>query len=282
MVEENILENNTQEFNTDNPFANYQLNKEEFFQEEDNYLKGKIEYTQNKIETKKEIFKEKEKNNSIVENINKNPPLIEDKKQNNLGGLKNMGDDSLKTGSNIILGINEYQGVETPIYLQPLDRMRHLYVIGQTGTGKTTLLKNMIVQDIKNGDGVCFIDPHGSDIEDILANIPPERHDDVIYFDPAYLDRPMGLNMLEYDPRYPEQKSFVVNEMLAIFEKLFDMKKSGSGGPMFEMYFRNAVLLTIDNPEDKATLLDVVRVLSDKEYRKQKLEKSTNVTVNQF
>ena len=282
VVEENILENNTQEFNTDNPFANYQLNKEEFFQEEDNYLKGKIEYTQNKIETKKEIFKEKEKNNSIVENINKNPPLIEDKKQNNLGGLKNMGDDSLKTGSNIILGINEYQGVETPIYLQPLDRMRHLYVIGQTGTGKTTLLKNMIVQDIKNGDGVCFIDPHGSDIEDILANIPPERHDDVIYFDPAYLDRPMGLNMLEYDPRYPEQKSFVVNEMLAIFEKLFDMKKSGSGGPMFEMYFRNAVLLTIDNPEDKATLLDVVRVLSDKEYRKQKLEKSTNVTVNQF
>ena len=264
-----------------NPFANYQLNKEEFFQEEDNYLRGKIESTQNDVEVKEEDFKET-KESYLPENFNKNSTAVKEEEKNNLGGLKNMGDDSLNTGENIILGINEYQGVETPIYLQPLDRMRHLYVIGQTGTGKTTLLKNMIVQDIKNGDGVCFIDPHGSDIEDILAQIPPERYNDVIYFDPAYLDRPMGLNMLEYDPRYPEQKSFVVNEMLAIFEKLFDMKKSGSGGPMFEMYFRNAVLLTIDNPEDKATLLDVVRVLSDKEYRKQKLEKSTNVTVNQF
>jgi hypothetical protein len=191
-----------------------------------------------------------------------------------------MGDDSFKEGKNIILGVNEYQGEETPIYFKPLDRMRHMYVIGQTGTGKTTLLKNMIVQDIKNGDGVCFIDPHGSDIEDILAQIPPERQDDVIYFDPAYLERPMGLNMLEYDARYPEQKSFVVNELLAIFNKLFDMKTSG--GPMFEMYFRNAVLLTIDDPKDEATLLDVVRVLSDKEYRDAKLKKSTNITVNQF
>jgi Cdc6-like AAA superfamily ATPase len=228
----------------------------------------------------KEIIKEEEKK---LNNIQKKETLEnENQKVNtsNLGGLKNMGDDSFKNEKSIILGINEYQGEETPIYFKPLDRMRHMYVIGQTGTGKTTLLKNMIVQDIKNGDGVCFIDPHGSDIEDILAQIPPERHDDVIYFDPAYLERPMGLNMLEYDARYPEQKSFVVNELLAIFNKLFDMKTSG--GPMFEMYFRNAVLLTIDDPKDEATLLDVVRVLSDKEYRASKLKKSTNVTVNQF
>ena len=101
------------------------------------------------------------------------------------------------------------------------DRLRHFYVIGQTGTGKTTILKKMIAQDIMNGDGCCFIDPHGSDIQDILSYIPEHRIDDVIYFDPAYTARPMGLNMLEYDPAYPEQKSFVVDEMLGIFNKLF-------------------------------------------------------------
>jgi hypothetical protein len=83
---------------------------------------------------------------------------------------------------------------------------------------------NMITQDIRNGDGCCYIDPHGTDIQTILSRIPKERIDDVIYFDPAYTARPMGLNMLEYDPRYPEQKTFVVNELMGIFNKLFDMK----------------------------------------------------------
>ncbi|MEK9166608.1 MAG: hypothetical protein AAB846_02640, partial [Patescibacteria group bacterium] len=114
------------------------------------------------------------------------------------------------------LGINEDRGKETAIYLTPEDRLRHFYAIGQTGTGKTTLLKNMAVQDILQGEGICFIDPHGSDIEEILALVPPGRAEDVIYFDPAYTTRPMGLNMLEYDPRFPEQKTFVVNEMLSI------------------------------------------------------------------
>ena len=82
----------------------------------------------------------------------------------------------------------------------------------------------MAIQDIKNGNGVCFIDPHGNDLQDILANIPANRINDVIYFDPAYTARPMGLNMLEYDPKYPEQKTFVVNELMGIFNKLFDMK----------------------------------------------------------
>ncbi len=99
-----------------------------------------------------------------------------------------------------LLGINSDRGRETSIYMTPEDRLRHFYVIGQTGTGKTTLLKNMILQDMQRGDGVCFIDPHGSDVEDILAIVPPERYGDVIYFDPAYTARPMALNMLEYDP----------------------------------------------------------------------------------
>jgi hypothetical protein len=180
----------------------------------------------------------------------------------------------------ILMGQNEHRGVETPIYLTPEDRLRHMYVIGQTGTGKTTLLTNMIVQDIKNGDGCCFIDPHGSDVQYILGNIPPERYEDVIYFDPAYTARPMALNMLEYDSNYPEQKTFVVNELLGIFNKLFDMKTAG--GPMFEQYFRNSVLLVMEDPESGNTLLDVSRVLADENYRRLKLSRCRNPIVKQY
>jgi hypothetical protein len=179
-----------------------------------------------------------------------------------------------------LLGVNSDRGRDTKIFMTDDDRLRHFYVIGQTGTGKTTLLKNMILQDMQRGDGVCFIDPHGSDVEDILALVPPERYEDVIYFDPAYTARPMALNMLEYDVRFPEQKTFVVNEMLSIFNKLFDMKVAG--GPMFEQYFRNAVLLTIDDPTSGNTLVDVSRVLSNKAFREAKLLKCTNPLVVQF
>ncbi len=179
-----------------------------------------------------------------------------------------------------LLGTNTYHNMESNIYIGPEDRLRHFYVIGQTGTGKTGLLMNMIAQDIQNGEGVCYIDPHGSDIQTVLANIPRERYEDVIYFDPANMEYPMGLNMLEYDANHPEQKTFVVNEMLSIFNKLFDMKTSG--GPMFEQYFRNAVLLVIDDPADKGTLLDIPKVLSNAEFRKEKLAKCKNLTVVQF
>lgn len=179
-----------------------------------------------------------------------------------------------------LLGINSDRNQNTNIYTTDEDRLRHFYVIGQTGTGKTTLLKNMITQDIIAGNGVCMIDPHGSDIQDILAVIPKERYEDVIYFDPGYAPRPMALNMLEYDPKYPEQKTFVVNELLSIFNKLFDMKVAG--GPMFEQYFRNAVLLVMDDPESGNTLLDVSRVLSSKVFREMKLSKCKNPTVIQF
>jgi hypothetical protein len=180
----------------------------------------------------------------------------------------------------VILGINKYRQSETEVKYAKEDRLRHFYCIGQTGTGKTTLLKNMIVQDIKNGDGVCFIDPHGSDIVDILANIPRERIDDVIYFDPADTRRPIGLNMLEYDERFPEQKIFVVNELLAIFNKLFDMKVAG--GPMFEQYFRNAAMLVMEHPESGNTLMEISRVMADSEFRYMKLSHCKNPLVKQF
>ncbi|MFZ2500696.1 MAG: TraM recognition domain-containing protein [Minisyncoccia bacterium] len=180
-----------------------------------------------------------------------------------------------------LLGINTYRGVTTEIHLSPEDRLRHLYVIGQTGTGKTGLMKSMIMQDIKNGDGCCFIDPHGSDILDILAAIPPERYKDVIYFDPADLSRPFSLNFLEYDMSKPEQKTFIVNELLMIFRRLYgDVPESM--GPAFEQYFRNATLLVMEDPASGSTILDIARVLSNKEFRDLKLSKSMNPIVNQF
>lgn len=180
----------------------------------------------------------------------------------------------------IILGVNSYRGKDTEIHMAREDRMRHFYVIGQTGTGKTNIMLNMITQDIKNGDGCCYIDPHGTDIQTILSRIPKERIDDVIYFDPAYTARPMGLNMLEYDPRYPEQKTFVVNEMMGIFNKLFDMK--AGGGAMFEQYFRNSAFLIMEDPESGSTMLEITRVLADKEFRDMKLAKCKNPIVKQF
>lgn len=179
------------------------------------------------------------------------------------------------------LGTNRHRNLQTEIYFAPEDRLRHFYVIGQTGTGKTNILKQMIVQDILAGEGVCFIDPHGSDIQDILANIPASRYDDVIYFDPSSPDRPMALNMLEYDVKKPEQKTFVVNELFSIFQKLYGANPE-SMGPMFEQYFRNATMLVIEDPETGSTLLDVSRVMSDAAFRNLKLSRCKNPVVTTF
>lgn len=184
-----------------------------------------------------------------------------------------------KEGS-VSIGLNEYRGDISKVYMKEIDRMRHLYVIGQTGTGKTGILLNMIAQDIKNGEGVCYIDPHGNDIQTLLSMIPKERAEDVIYFDPAYTERPFGLNMLEYDARFPEQKTFVINELMNIFNQLFDMKTTG--GPMFEQYFKNSAGLVMDHPESGSTLLEITRVLSDKAFRDMKLEHTTNPIIKQF
>jgi len=183
--------------------------------------------------------------------------------------------------SGTLLGINRHQGSERQIFLTEKDRMRHFYVIGQTGTGKSVFLQNLIVQDIRAGAGVCMIDPHGTDIQDVMGAIPPEREQDVIYFDPSYLDSSIGLNMLEYDPSKPEQKTFIVNELLSIFQKLYGANPE-SMGPMFEQYFRNATMLVMEDPESGNTLMDISRVMADASFRRKKLEKATNPTVVQF
>ncbi len=181
----------------------------------------------------------------------------------------------------ILLGNNLHRNIEQPVYMSPEDRLRHMYVIGQTGVGKSSILKNMILQDIRNGDGVCFIDPHGNDVQDILSKIPPERYEDVIYFDPSYTERPMALNMLEYDISNPEQKTFVVNELFSIFQKLYGGVPE-SMGPMFEQYFRNATMLVIEDPSTGCTLLDVSRVMAVKSFRDMKVSRCKNPIVRQF
>ena len=180
-----------------------------------------------------------------------------------------------------LLGENDFRNTKRKIFLTPEDRLRHFYVIGQTGTGKSTLLKNMVIQDIQSGAGVCYIDPHGTDIVDVMSSIPPDRIDDVIYFDPSNMQTAVGLNMLEYDPLFPEQKTFVVNELFSIFQKLYGGNPE-SMGPMFEQYFRNATLLVLEDPLSGSTLLDISRVMADAEYRAYKLSKATNPVVVQF
>jgi len=181
----------------------------------------------------------------------------------------------------IVVGVNRYGASETPVHFGASDRLRHCYVIGQTGTGKTGLIKNMILQDIKNGEGVAFIDPHGNDIEDVLAAIPPERAKDVIYFDPAYTARPMGLNMLEYDRSKPEMKSFVVDELYGIFRKLYSDVPEAFG-PMFEQYYRNATQLVVEDPDSGSTLVEVPRVFADSAFRDLKLSRCPNPIIVQF
>ena len=180
-----------------------------------------------------------------------------------------------------LLGVNVYRGAKRDIFITAADRLRHFYIIGQTGTGKTSLMKNMLVQDILAGDGVCFIDPHGTDIDDVLSAVPDSRVDDIIYFDPSRQDRVMGLNMLEYDIQKPEQKTFVVNELFSIFQKLYGANPE-SMGPMFEQYFRNATMLVMEDPDSGNTLMDIGRVMADSRYRRLKLERAKNPVVVQF
>ena len=180
----------------------------------------------------------------------------------------------------LILGKNNFRGQKTLVRLTKEDRRRHLYVIGQTGTGKSSQIKELVRQDIESGHGIGVIDPHGELIDDILGYVPANRAEDVILFNPSDLERPIGLNMLEYDPAKPEQKTFIVNELINIFDKLYDLKTTG--GPMFEQYTRNALLLLMDDPNEPVTLMEVPKVLADADYRKRLLAKCKDPIVRNF
>ena len=180
----------------------------------------------------------------------------------------------------LLLGDNIFHGQETPIYMPDKDRMRHLYVVGQTGTGKTAIIKSMAYQDIQEGRGACIIDPHGDLVDDMLAVIPEKRIDDVIVFDPSNIEYPLALNMLEYDRSRPQEKTFIVNEILSIFYSLFDAETMG---PVFEQYMRNSLLLLMEGKIDEpATLMDVPVVLTDEKFRAEMLKNCHNEPVKKF
>ncbi len=160
------------------------------------------------------------------------------------------------------VGKSVYRGEEREIFIGPDDRRRHMYIIGKTGTGKSEFLKEMILQDIEAGRGVCAIDPHGEFVEDILQLIPPERAEDVIYFNPSDLERPMGMNMMEVDTE--EQQHFVVNSIISLMYKLYDPHKTGIIGPRFEHAIRNAMLTIMC--KKGSTFIELVRILTDPKY----------------
>jgi len=179
--------------------------------------------------------------------------------------------------SGLFLGRSVYRGMEKPIYMQRDDRRRHMYIIGKTGVGKSEFLKDMILQDIKNGEGVCFIDPHDT-IDKLLPLIPPERAEDVILFDPSDTAMPMGLNMLEAQTE--EQKHYVVSSIVGLMYKLYDPNKTGIIGPRFEHAIRNAMLTVMSEPGN--TFVEVVRALTDATFVQELLPKVEDPIVRRY
>ncbi len=176
------------------------------------------------------------------------------------------------------LGMSTYRGIKRPVYISNEDRLRHMYIIGRTGVGKTELLVDLIMQDIREGKGVCFMDPHGDAVEDLLQMIPPERAEDVIYFNPGDSERPMGLNLLE--AKTEDQKHFAATSVINMMYKLFDPYKTGIVGPRFEHAVRNAMLTVMS--EDGTTFIEVMRALTDARYVQELLPKVTDPIVRRY
>lgn len=177
-----------------------------------------------------------------------------------------------------MLGNVVYRGIETPVLIKRADRRRHVYIAGRSGVGKSELMKHMAKQDIENGEGVCIVDPHGDFVEDILGIIPKHRVDDVIVFDPSDTERPLGLNMLEASTEH--EKDFATQEMIAIFYKL--VTDPSMIGPMFEHYMRNAMLTLMSDAEHPGTIVEIPRILTDKEFQAYKLETVTDPIIRAF
>lgn len=162
------------------------------------------------------------------------------------------------------LGNSVFRGIRKQVWIRPEDRRRHMYMVGKTGAGKTMSLQSMVIQDIKNGHGVTFLDPHGDAAEWILERIPVERAEDVIYFNPADLERPLGFNIIEV---YSEDdKHRVANSFIGLLYKMFDPNKQGIVGPRLERSVRNALLTVMSRPG--GSLVEVAKILYDPQYLK--------------
>ncbi|MEK7653364.1 MAG: type IV secretion system DNA-binding domain-containing protein [Patescibacteria group bacterium] len=178
----------------------------------------------------------------------------------------------------LILGENDYRGRKITVRIKDQDRARHMYIIGMTGTGKSWTLANLVIQDIKNGKGVCVVDPHGTLIDEILPYIPKERAEDVVIFDPSDIERPIGMNMLEATT--PQEMDFAASEMITIFYKL--LPDPAMAGPMFEHYMRNALLALMADRDNPGTLVELARIFTDESFRKEKLSHVTDILVKDF
>lgn len=179
----------------------------------------------------------------------------------------------------LLLGYNEFRGTRKPVRLSRQDRQRHLYVVGQTGVGKSVFLENVALQDMISGDGFAFIDPHGDTAERLLCMVPKERTEDVIYFSPADMDYPLGLNMFEFN--LPEQKDFIIQECINMLYKLYDPQRQGIISPRFERIFTNSALLLMADPGG-GTFVDIPKLLLDPTFMKSKLQYVTDQNVLDF
>ena len=180
--------------------------------------------------------------------------------------------------SGLFIGKSTFRGLSKPVYIGKEDRRRHMYIIGKTGTGKSEFLKDMIIQDINNGEGVCVIDPHGDLVEGVLPRIPASRAEDVIIFDPSDLSRPMGLNIME---AYTEdQKHYVVSSIIGLFYKLYDPNNTGIMGPRLEHAIRNAMLTVMYEPG--STFIEVQRALTDSAFVQEILPKVTDPIIRRY
>jgi hypothetical protein len=178
----------------------------------------------------------------------------------------------------LYLGKSVFRGVTRPVFMGDQDRERHTYIIGRTGTGKTELLKSMILQDIKEGKGVCLIDPHDL-AENILGYIPPERAEDVIYFDPGDLERPMGLNMIQANSE--KERHFIASSIIGLMYKLYDPHKTGIIGPRFEHAIRNAMLTVLDAVPG-GTFVEVVQALQRPDFVQEMLPRVQDPIVRRY
>ncbi len=169
----------------------------------------------------------------------------------------------------VLLGENVFRGNKKEIRLSEKDRRRHTYVIGATGMGKSVLLTNIAYQDMVAGRGFAFIDPHGDAAELLLSKVPEDRIDDVIYFEPADIEHPIGMNMFEFQTE--DQKDFIVQEGISMLQSLFDPNNQGYFGPRGQHMFRNAALLLMADPNG-ATFIDIPQCFTDPEFVKSKLK----------
>lgn len=178
-----------------------------------------------------------------------------------------------------LLGYNEFRGVKKPIRLATNDRRRHAYIIGQTGTGKSQLLENLAFQDMMDGKGFAFIDPHGDSAEALLGMVPKERVEDVIYFSPGDMEMPVGLNLFEFDTE--DQQDFLIQESIAMLYRLYDPGHTGIIGPRFESWFRNAAKTLMADPAG-SSFLDVQQIFIDQAFADQKIKYLKNQIILDF